>query len=82
MPNSIDKRNLANLAEWQVLREKITATANDYMDEILELSKRGNTSEMLDRCGRISMVKDILQMANELGGDKDAVKEGNKSEDD
>lgn len=59
---SLDYRNLLSLPEWQLIAASLLAAEKDYMDDILQLAKAGKTDEMLDRAGRVSMIRDVLAM--------------------
>lgn len=58
----LDYRNLLALPEWQLIVASLLAAEKDYMDDILQLAKSGKTDEMLDRAGRVSMIRDVLSM--------------------
>ena len=73
---TLDYRNLQRLPEWQALSRKLDQISTSYYEEILDLAKDGCTNEILDRAGRISMIKDMFMWAkevNNMGGQSDAI---------
>lgn len=62
----LDYRNLLVLEEWQLLVAQLSRIEQDYIEEILELAKIGKVSEMLDRAGRVSMIKDFASLPMRL----------------
>jgi len=62
----LDYRNLLVLEEWQLLVAQLSRIEQDYIEEILELAKIGKVSEMLDRAGRVSMIKDFVSLPMQL----------------
>jgi len=62
----LDYRNLLVLEEWQLLVAQLSRIEQDYIEEILELAKIGKVSEMLDRAGRVSMIKDFASLPMQL----------------